>query len=265
MFPDIFRNSFLFHAPPLQGAGALHLSPHRISQRIRARRPRAQALSTSGMPLAKSPCVNTVLCTKWFRAIGSWLLATLAVGVGVSFIAGCERVDYRAIPGDSIRSGWASPERPSLITPAPSEQTFLVSVAESGLFEIEASRLAVARGGSAAVRRFAEATLRDRVAVDTDLQQLAASVGVALPSQLSDTLRARLDVLRHLSGSDFDRAYARNVGVMAQEEALTAFERAADRHGARVQRFAAEQLPALRKHLEWARELASDLDSQTMA
>jgi len=209
--------------------------------------------------------VNPVNCARWFRRIGSWLLAALAFGAGVGVITGCERVDYRAIPGDSIRSGWASPERPSAITPAPSEQSFLISVAESGLFEIEASRLAVARGGSPAVRRFAEATLRDRVAVDTDLQQLAASVGVSLPSQLSDALRARLDVLRQLNGSDFDRAYARNVGVIAQEEALTAFERAADRHGARVQRFAAEQLPALRKHLEWARELASDLDSQTMA
>ena len=177
---------------------------------------------------------------EWRRRIASWLIATGAVFAGASFVTGCERVEYRAIPGDS-------------------------SVAESGLFEIEASRLAVAHGGSPAVRRFAEATLRDRVAVDTDLQQLAASVGVSLPSQLGDTLRARLDVLRQLTGSDFDRAYARNVGVMAQEETLTAFERAADRHGARVQRFAAEQLPALRKHLEWARELASELDNQTMA
>ena len=201
----------------------------------------------------------------WRRRIGSWLIATGVVFAGGSFVTGCERVEYRAIPGDSIRSGWASPERPSAVTPAPSEKHFLVSVAESGLFEIEASRLAVAHGGSPAVRRFAEATLRDRVAVDTDLQQLAASVGVSLPSQLGDTLRARLDVLRQLTGSDFDRAYARNVGVMAQEETLTAFERAADRHGARVQRFAAEQLPALRKHLEWARELASELDNQTMA
>jgi hypothetical protein len=52
---------------------------------------------------------------------------------------------------------------------------------------------------------------------------------------------------------------------MAQEEALTAFERAADQDGARVQRFAASQLPSLRKHLEWARELAAELDRTSMA
>jgi predicted outer membrane protein len=72
-------------------------------------------------------------------------------------------------------------------------------------------------------------------------------------------------VLAQLTGHDFDRAYARNVGVLAQEQALEAFERAADRHGERVQQFAAEQIPALRKHLEWARKLASELEKPTMA
>lgn len=187
------------------------------------------------------------------------------VAAGTMLAAGCERAEYRSMPGEMIRSGWASHERPSTLALAPSQRDFLVGAAEGGLFEIEASRLALARGGSAAVRRFAEATLRDRVSVDTDLQQLAASVGVELPKQLSETLLARLTVLTQLTGSEFDRAYAHNVGVIAQEEALTAFEHAADRHGERVQRFAADQIPVLRKHLEWARQLATELDKTNMA
>jgi putative membrane protein len=188
-------------------------------------------------------------------------LLAFALACGV---AGCERAEYRAIPGDSIRFGWASPERATGLAPAV-HRDFLNEAAQSGLFEIEASRIAITRGGSSAVRRFAEATLRDRLSAETDLQQLAASVGVALPVQLTADLQARLGVLSQLTGSDFDRAYARNVGVLAQEETLAAFERAADRHGERVQRFAAEQIPALRKHLEWARKLASELDKPTMA
>jgi putative membrane protein len=152
-----------------------------------------------------------------------------------------------------------------VVAVAPSQRDFLVSAAQGVLFEIEASRIALARGGSAAVRRFAEATLRDRVVVDTDLQQLAASVGVALPTQIDEALRTRLDVLANLRADDFDRAYARNVGIVAQEQALIIFERAADLQGARVQRYAASQLPALRKHLEWARALASELDRTNMA
>ena len=178
---------------------------------------------------------------------------------------GCERDAYRAVAGDSVRFGWAAPERASALALPPAQRDFLTEAAQSGLFEIEASRIAITRGGSAAVRRFAEATLRDRMSADTDLQQLAASVGFALPARLSENLGARLAVLEQLTGSDFDRAYARNVGVLAQEEALAAFERAADRDGERVQRFAAQQVPALRKHLEWARRLASELERTRMA
>lgn len=145
------------------------------------------------------------------------------------------------------------------------QRDFLTVAAQSSLFEIEASRMALARGGSPAVRRYAETTLRNRVSVDTDLEQLAASVGVGLPSQLSDNLRARLAVLAQLTGTEFDRAYARNVGVLVPEEALAAFEREADRHGERVQRFAADQIPVLRQQLESGRRLASEIDKSEMA
>ena len=192
-------------------------------------------------------------------------MGVFAVILVVALIAGCDRAEERPMAGDTIRSGWASAARPSEVQTPPTQRDFLRTAAEAGLFEIEASRIAISRGGSPSVRRFAEATLRDRVATDTDLQQLAASVGVTLPSRLNDVLRARLAVLASLTGSDFDRAYARNVGIMAQEEALLAFERAANQDGERVERFAASLLPALRKHLEWARQLAAELDRTSMA
>lgn len=197
------------------------------------------------------------------RTLTAAVAVPLAIMAGV--LGGCERPDSRALPGDSAGSGWAPPNRPPDVAPSADQRAFLQSAAEGGLFEIEASRIAIARGGSQAVRRFAEATLRERIAVDTDLQQLAESVGVALPTHVSAAMEARLAVLTELDASDFDRAYARNVGVAAQEEALAAFERAADRHGERVQRFAADQIPALRKSLAWGRQLAAELDRTKMA
>lgn len=187
----------------------------------------------------------------------------LASIVAVPLVAGCDRTEFRAFPGDTFRDRIASAVAPATL--APVQREFLAEAAQANLFEIEASRIALARGGSTAVRRFAEATLRDRVSVDTDLEQLAKSVGVVLPTHLSDEFQARLSVLEQLTGSDFDRAYARNVGVMAQEQALEAFERAADPAGARVQRFAANQIPALRAHLEQGRRLASEVDRTNMA
>ena len=179
--------------------------------------------------------------------------------------SGCDRIEFATFPGDSLRERIVSKVTPAAYALAPVQRDFLTVAAQSSLFEIEASRVALARGGSAAVRRFAEATLRERVAVDTDLEQLARSVGVVLPSRLSDEFQTRLAVLEQLTGTDFDRAYARNVGVIAQEQALAAFERAADPDGARVQRFAADQIPALRAHLEQGRRLASEVDRTNMA
>ncbi len=191
-------------------------------------------------------------------------LAVACIAV-TPLLAGCDRVEFRTFPGDSIRDSVVSKILPPSLALAPRQRDFLTEAAQSNLFEIEASRVALARGGSAAVRRFAEATLRDRVSVDTDLEQLATSVGVVLPTRLSDEFQARLAVLEQLTGSDFDRAYARNVGVLAPEQALAAFERAADPDGARVQRFAANQIPALRAHLAQGRRLASEVDRTNMA
>jgi len=187
----------------------------------------------------------------------------LACIVGAPLVAGCDRIEFRTFPGDSLRDRIGSLATPAML--APLQREFLTDAAQASLFEIQASRIALARAGSAAVRRFAESTLRDRVAIDTDLEQLARSVGVVLPSRLSDEFQARLAVLEQLTGGDFDRAYARNVGVIAQEQVLAAFEQAADPAGARVQRFAANQIPALREHLEQGRRLASEIDRTNMA
>ena len=191
-------------------------------------------------------------------------LSLLAAALALAVLAGCDR-EYRALPGDSIRSGWAGHEHASQVALDLGQREFLNEVAQASLFEIEASRIALSRAASSAVRRYAESTLRDRLSGDTDLEQLAASVGVALPSRLNDNLRTRLSILEQLTGSDFDRAYARNVGVLAQEEALAAFERAADGRGQRVQQFAADRLPTLRKQLEIGRRLASEVDRTDMA
>lgn len=147
----------------------------------------------------------------------------------------------------------------------PDQQHFLADAAQAGRFEIEASRIAIVRAGSRAVRSYAEATLRDRVSVDLDLEQLAQSVGATLPARLDDDLQARIAMLEQLNGYEFDRAYAHNVAVIGQERTLAAFERAADRRGERVQRFAAARVPALREHLEWARRLTSQVDKSDMA
>src|ERR1044072_9914952 len=63
--------------------------------------------------------VNSVVFIQRLRPLPRVLIASIAFGMALLVLGGCERVEYRSIPGDSIRSGWASPERPSLIASAP--------------------------------------------------------------------------------------------------------------------------------------------------
>ena len=230
--------------------------------------PRECVDSLGGMREGKPSCQRHADCSIGLVSRFAPPLRTRTLALSLALIAlaatACDKLETRALPLDLLRARITGGEfrNASLET---IERDFLTTAAQASLFEIEASRIALARGGSKAVRRYAEVTLRDRVSVDTDLEQLASSVGVMLPSRLSDDFQARLGVLAQLTGIEFDRAYARNVGVLAQQQALDAFERAADESGERVQRFAAAQLPALRAHLEQGRRLASEVDRTSMA
>jgi len=63
--------------------------------------------------------------------------------------------------------------------------------------------------------------------------------------------------LREMSGRDFDREYAVQVGVAAHQQAVTLFERAArDAINPQLKSFAEQMLPHLRDHLRQSQALA---------
>ena len=109
-------------------------------------RQRVAAAATRGIGLAKYRTVETERIRS-FAGIGARAGATLALFVALLLAGGCERGEYRPIPGDSIRSGWASHERPSALSAAPDQKAFLREAAEGSLFEIEASRIAMPAAG----------------------------------------------------------------------------------------------------------------------
>jgi putative membrane protein len=136
---------------------------------------------------------------------------------------------------------------------------FLRLVARDDLLQMEAARLAAAKGTSPAVHAFADATLRSRSRVQDSLAQLAQRRGVALPTALDPrSAPPVLDELRHKSGAPFDLAYSEAM-LEANRGAVRRFEQAAhsDTQDPEVKAFAAEQLPRLRDYLRMAQTLPS--------
>src|SRR5215208_2520396 len=89
------------------------------------------------------------------------------------------------------------------------DESFLQNVAEGGMAEVEAGKLAKANASSPAVKSFAAMMVKDHSAANAKLLKIAADSGVTLPTQLSAEHQAMKAQLSELSGEAFDKEYLR--------------------------------------------------------
>lgn len=137
-----------------------------------------------------------------------------------------------------------------------SDHEFLISAAQSGLTEIEGSRIALESDPSPEVRAFAQKMIDEHTRANEELRQLADRKGFTLPDEPSVAQRAELVALRALSGGPMNRAYAARIGEAAHENAVELFQRAAsEAQDADIRAYAEKMLPKLQEHLKMAREL----------
>jgi putative membrane protein len=132
------------------------------------------------------------------------------------------------------------------------DQKFMEDAARAGLAEVDAAKLAKQKGQSQAVKDFAAHMQEDHTKANEELKKLAASKGVTLPTDVDAKHRRMADELNRHTAAQFDREYM-GQQVNDHKSVVHEFEREA-RNGrdADVKKWAADKLPALRKHLEMA-------------
>jgi putative membrane protein len=97
--------------------------------------------------------------------------------------------------------------------------------------------------------------VQDHTKINQDLQRLASSKGVTLPSALDDKHRNTVDRLSKLNGKDFDREYMHEM-VRDHKEDVAEFQREAESaQDPDVKAFATNYLPTLQDHLRMAEEI----------
>lgn len=139
---------------------------------------------------------------------------------------------------------------------AEADRDFLENAAQSGLAEVEGSRIALDSDPSPEVRAFAQKMIDEHTRANEELRQLADRKGFTLPDEPSVAQRAELVALRALSGGPMNRAYAARIGEAAHENAVELFQRAAsEAQDADIRAYAEKMLPKLQEHLKMAREL----------
>ena len=141
-------------------------------------------------------------------------------------------------------------------TLAQEDQAFVRKAAEAGHMEVEASKLAQQRADSQEVKTFADMMVKDHTAANQELGSIAGSKGITPPAGPSAAQQEKLKKLGDMKGAEFDKAYAKEVGVAAHEEAVKLFKDATTSlKDADLKAFAVKTLPKLEKHLGMAKDV----------
>lgn len=188
--------------------------------------------------------------------------ATLTLGLLAAALAGCasQRTSMGAgpavvaQPAPVVATTTVVPATPRL---AAADLQFIAVAAGSGMYEVEAARLALTRAASPQVRAFAQMLADHHAAGNNELMALVSSKGQRVAPGLPPALQQKVNTLSGLSGEAFDREFIRTTGVQDHLAAVAAFEQGrrsvADRD---LAAFIDKTLPVLRSHLQEAQNLA---------
>jgi putative membrane protein len=129
---------------------------------------------------------------------------------------------------------------------------FVPRAAASDMFEVEAGKVAEAKGGAADVKAFGKMMVADHTKSTAGLKAAIAASGQAVtpPTTLPADKQALLDTLKAASPADFDKTYL-DQQEAAHSEALTLMKAYADGGDVeQVKTFAASTAPVVQTHLD---------------
>lgn len=131
------------------------------------------------------------------------------------------------------------------------DQEFFTKAAGGGMYEVEAGKLAQAKGQSEGVKSFGGMLVKDHGAANEELKALASKKGAALPPGVPADKQKKLDKLS--KARDFDKEFVNEVGLDDHKVDIALFEKTSkDADDADVKAFASKTLPTLKAHKEHA-------------
>ncbi len=136
------------------------------------------------------------------------------------------------------------------------DRTFITDAIQGNLAEIQMGQLAQQKGQSDAVKSFGQMLVTDHQANNDKAKQVASQLGVTPPTQPNAKEKAGYRKLSKLSGTAFDRQFARMM-VTDHKQTIAQFQREAKRTNDPLGQYASDSLPVLKKHLDTAEKIES--------
>ena len=138
-------------------------------------------------------------------------------------------------------------------------QTFIRAADQIDLAEVKLGKFAEEHAANDAVKKFGERMVRDHSLMNKELHEITSKKGIKLEEGLDQKHQELMDELSKLKGSEFDRAYTKDM-VSGHEKAIEQFEiEAKNGRDPDVKAWAEKWLPTLREHLTLAREAVKDV------
>jgi putative membrane protein len=136
-----------------------------------------------------------------------------------------------------------------------SDTQFARNAALGGMTAVQLGKIAVQKASNDKVKEFAQRMVDDHSRVGDELSGIAAKESLVLPNELDAKHKAVVDRFSKMAaGSDFDRAYMRDM-VRDHHTDIAAFEKeAAGGQNPDLKNWAGNTLPTLRDHLRMAED-----------
>jgi putative membrane protein len=190
-----------------------------------------------------------------------WKYAAVAVSFAFVWAGLAALAASAAPPSDSAKSTAKTKSTPTMM----SDMDFAKAAAEGGFAEVRFGELAEDKASNKTVKELAQRMVTDHTKADDSLKTAASKDDVSIPSQLNAKDQATYVRLSQLSGTAFDRDYARDM-VRDHETDIAIFRHEAnDGKDASIKSFAAQTLPTLEDHLKLARQALESVSPKTSA
>lgn len=164
-------------------------------------------------------------------------------------LAACSTTEKAAT---AVQSAAEAQTTPTLST---TDATFLNTVGEAGLAEVQFGQLAETKATRATTRNFARRMVTEHEKANDALAQLAQSKQFTPPTSLNTANSQTLQMLQSTRGRAFDKAYLDDQ-VQAHQQVVQAFQNEAQNGtDPQVKAFAQQNLPLMEQHLSMAHRL----------
>ena len=142
---------------------------------------------------------------------------------------------------------------------SPEDQTFVNEAYRGGKMGVKLGELAERNSASSEVKEFGAHMVKDHTRLNKELGSAATSIGLTVPTDLSEDQKAKYTKLSKLSGESFDKEYI-DLMVKDHTEDLAAFQKAeSTAQDPKLKMAISSAIPVIQEHLNMAKSDAAKL------